>query len=30
MTVRARERPIEPKAISEEALFAAHWHAHGR
>jgi sulfoacetaldehyde dehydrogenase len=23
-------RPIEPKAISEEALFAAHWQAHGR
>jgi sulfoacetaldehyde dehydrogenase len=23
-------RPIEPKTISEEALFAAHWHAHGR
>jgi sulfoacetaldehyde dehydrogenase len=23
-------RPIEPKVISEEALFAAHWAAHGR
>jgi sulfoacetaldehyde dehydrogenase len=23
-------RPIAPKAISEEALFAAHWHAYGR
>jgi sulfoacetaldehyde dehydrogenase len=23
-------RPIEPKAISEDALFAAHWQAHGR
>ena len=23
-------RPIEPKTISEEALFAAHWRAHGR
>jgi sulfoacetaldehyde dehydrogenase len=23
-------RPIEPKVISEEALFAAHWHAYGR
>jgi sulfoacetaldehyde dehydrogenase len=23
-------RPIEPKTISEEALFAAHWHAYGR
>jgi hypothetical protein len=23
-------RPIEPKVISEEALFAAHWQAHGR
>jgi sulfoacetaldehyde dehydrogenase len=23
-------RPIEPKTISEEALFAAHWQAHGR
>jgi sulfoacetaldehyde dehydrogenase len=23
-------RPIEPKTISEEALFAAHWNAHGR
>jgi sulfoacetaldehyde dehydrogenase len=23
-------RPIEPKAISEEALFAGHWHAYGR
>ena len=22
-------RPIEPKTISEEALFAAHWNAHG-
>ena len=23
-------RPIEPKTISEEVLFAGHWHAHGR
>jgi sulfoacetaldehyde dehydrogenase len=23
-------RPVEPKTISEEALFAAHWQAHGR
>jgi sulfoacetaldehyde dehydrogenase len=23
-------RPIEPKVISEEALFADHWHAYGR
>ncbi|HEY4461471.1 MAG TPA: aldehyde dehydrogenase family protein [Streptosporangiaceae bacterium] len=23
-------RPIEPRAISEEALFAAHWQSHGR
>ena len=23
-------RPIEPKTISEDALFAAHWQAHGR
>jgi hypothetical protein len=23
-------RPIEPKVISEEALFAGHWQAHGR
>jgi sulfoacetaldehyde dehydrogenase len=23
-------RPIEPRTISEEALFAAHWQAHGR
>jgi sulfoacetaldehyde dehydrogenase len=23
-------RPIEPKTISEETLFAAHWHAYGR
>jgi len=23
-------RPIEPKAISEEALFAGHWHAYGK
>jgi len=23
-------RPIQPKVISEEALFAAHWQAHGR
>jgi sulfoacetaldehyde dehydrogenase len=23
-------RPIEPKVISEEALYAAHWQAHGR
>ena len=23
-------RPIEPKVISEETLFAAHWQAHGR
>jgi sulfoacetaldehyde dehydrogenase len=23
-------RPIEPKVITEEALFAAHWHAYGR
>ena len=23
-------RPIEPKVISEEALFGAHWHAYGR
>jgi sulfoacetaldehyde dehydrogenase len=23
-------RPIEPKVISEEALFSAHWQAHGR
>ncbi|MGI8448705.1 MAG: hypothetical protein ACR2MP_16310, partial [Streptosporangiaceae bacterium] len=23
-------RPIEPRVISEEALFGAHWHAHGR
>jgi sulfoacetaldehyde dehydrogenase len=23
-------RPIEPKAISEEALFGTHWRAHGR
>jgi sulfoacetaldehyde dehydrogenase len=23
-------RPIEPKVISEEALFAGHWHAYGR
>ena len=23
-------RPIEPKAVNEEALFAAHWRAHGR
>ena len=23
-------RPIQPKQISEEALFAGHWHAYGR
>jgi sulfoacetaldehyde dehydrogenase len=23
-------RPIEPRVISEEALFGAHWHAYGR
>ena len=23
-------RPIEPKVISEEALFAGHWQAYGR
>jgi sulfoacetaldehyde dehydrogenase len=23
-------RPVEPKTISEDALFAAHWQAHGR
>ena len=23
-------RPIEPRAVSEETLFAAHWQAHGR
>jgi sulfoacetaldehyde dehydrogenase len=23
-------RPVEPKVISEEALFAGHWHAYGR
>jgi sulfoacetaldehyde dehydrogenase len=23
-------RPVEPRVISEEALFAAHWQAHGR
>jgi sulfoacetaldehyde dehydrogenase len=23
-------RPVEPKMISEEALFAGHWHAYGR
>jgi sulfoacetaldehyde dehydrogenase len=23
-------RPIQPKAISEETLFAAHWHAYGK
>jgi sulfoacetaldehyde dehydrogenase len=23
-------RPIAPKTISEESLFAAHWQAHGR